>query len=124
MLSCLRCKKAVGFDCECETPVWSEDGLTPCGPPIDPAVLPIWYMRDNHTFLRLPLNVDQALQLIRQEFVEGMSYGMLCSKNNELPLVHAEGPERWPVFEIAAREWLKRAVKLAKEIAFKKGELA
>lgn len=37
MITCLRCNGVVadGGTCECDSPVWSEDGLTPCGPPAD-----------------------------------------------------------------------------------------
>lgn len=36
MMRCLRCKGYVGgagADCTCDTPVWTLDMLTPCGPP-------------------------------------------------------------------------------------------
>lgn len=72
----------------------------------------IWYMRDNHTFRALPLDVDGALAAMREERDAGQTYGMLCG----IPygvirgVVHAYSAEEWPAFEAEARPWLESAV--------------
>lgn len=71
----------------------------------------IYYMRDNHTFRRLPNDVERALIAIRQEWDDGYTGGMLCSKHSELrDSVHAHGKAKWNEFEAQARAWLGRAV--------------
>jgi hypothetical protein len=54
----------------------------------------IWYMRDNHTFKKLSEDVSTALIEIEQEFNEGHTYGMLCSKRKGFPSVHASGDKK------------------------------
>ncbi len=54
----------------------------------------IWYMRDNHTFKKLSADVSIALIEIEQEFNEGYTYGMLCSKREGFPNVHASGEKK------------------------------
>ena len=54
----------------------------------------IWYMRDNHTFKKLSADVSIALIEIEQEFNEGYTYGMLCSKRKGFPNVHASGEKK------------------------------
>lgn len=54
----------------------------------------IWYMRDNHTFKKLSADVSTALIEIEQEFNEGYTYGMLCSKRKGFPTVHASGDKK------------------------------
>ena len=56
--------------------------------------LTIWYMRDNHTFKKLSADVSTALIEIEQEFNEGYTYGMLCSKREGFPNVHASGDKK------------------------------
>lgn len=63
-----------------------------------------YYMRDNHTFLKLPNDPDEALKLIAAEVRDGFSHGMLCSKQYSVG-VHLQGKEDWLSFEEAARDW-------------------
>ena len=65
----------------------------------------IWYMRDNHTFKRLSLNVGEAVEQMRAEFDAGWTHGMLCTSSLPVGNVHAHGGGRWQEFEIAARKW-------------------
>jgi hypothetical protein len=52
---------------------------------------PIYYMRDNHTFKKLSTDVSTALVEIENEFNDGWIYGMLCSKQEGFPTIHANG---------------------------------
>lgn len=74
--------------------------------------LRLWYMRDNHTFRELPLDVERAIEILRHEVCEEcFSHGMLCSHQvRGLPDVHAHGAEKWHEFEFAARDWLQKAL--------------
>ena len=45
----------------------------------------IYYMRDNHTFSPLSLNLEEALSKIESEFAAGYTYGMVCSKSKNAP---------------------------------------
>lgn len=76
----------------------------------------IWYMRDNHTFRALPLDIEGALAVMREERDDGQTYGMLCGKPGGVvpEPVHASDTARWDAFETAARPWLATAVKLSK----------
>lgn len=83
------------------------------GDPISPAAAsgvaatepPIWYMRDNHTFRRLPADVVQALDAMREEFADGYTHGMLCSRMTGCaPPIHGHGV--WDEFAERARTWL------------------
>lgn len=77
----------------------------------------IYYMRDNHTFLILPLSADDAIDKLRAEFAEGWTCGMVCChaiKEN----VHSKGTEHWDEFERAVREYfehVKTALAISKE---------
>lgn len=75
-----------------------------------------WYMRDNHTFRGLPLDVEGALAVMREERDDGQTYGMLCGKPATVlpPVVHASDAARWDEFEAAARPWLEQAVARSK----------
>jgi hypothetical protein len=75
-----------------------------------------WYMRDNHTFRPLPLDVDAALAIMRDERDNGKTYGMLCGSPHGVvpPAVHARTAAEWPAFEDAARPWLEAAVARSK----------
>jgi hypothetical protein len=53
--------------------------------------LNIWYMRDNHTFRKLGTDPETAKQAIREEFEDGYTYGMLCTKDAHVEYVHARG---------------------------------
>lgn len=82
----------------------------------EPQPVRCWYMRDNHTFRPLPLDVDAALQVMREERDDGNTYGMLCGKPDGVlgSVMHAHGAADWPRFEAAARPWLEQAVTRSK----------
>lgn len=86
------------------------------GPEYDPQPVRCWYMRDNHTFRSLPLDVDAAIRVMRQERDAGNIYGLLSgSPDDVLPEpVHARSAAEWPAFETAARAWLETAVARSK----------
>jgi len=69
-----------------------------------------WYMRDNHTFRRLPVDVEGAVSVLKEEIDGGNTYGMLCGHGEDghhlRTNVHARSAAEWPAFEAAAREWL------------------
>lgn len=69
-----------------------------------------WYMRDNHTFKKLPTDVDEAMAVLRETFDgEGGHYGMLAANDDhkdELGVVHAAG--EWGEFAPRARAWLEQ----------------
>ena len=84
---------------------WTEAGA-------EPKALKIWYMRDNHTFRPLPLDVHAAMAAIREEWNEGYTYGMLCSDSRIKPNVHGRGD--WNAFVPEAMAWLERAIEQQK----------
>lgn len=75
-----------------------------------------WYMRDNHTFRALPLDVEAALVVMREERDAGHTYGMLCGRPHSVvhEPVHARTAMEWHAFEDAARPWLEAAVARSK----------
>lgn len=82
----------------------------------EPKPVRCWYMRDNHTFRALPLDVEAALAVMRQERDAGDTYGMLCGNPSGVVPgpVHARSAAEWPAFEDAARPWLETAVARSK----------
>jgi len=70
----------------------------------------IYYMRDNHTFRRLPFHVEDGIQAIKDEFEEGYTHGMLCSKDSRINDLHARGMKKWFEFERQATEWIASAI--------------
>ena len=84
-------------------------------PAAKPESVACWYMRDNHTFRALPLDVDEALAVLRSERDDGQTYGMLFGRPDGVVPgpVHAPGATQWPEFEAAARPWLERMVALS-----------
>ena len=75
-----------------------------------------YYMRGNHTFRSLPLDVEAALAVMRDERDAGQTYGMLCGRPNGVVPgpVHASTAAEWPAFEDAARPWLETVVARSK----------
>jgi hypothetical protein len=58
----------------------------------EPAPLaPIYYMNDNHTFVRLDDNPIVAIAQIEGAFNAGFTSGMLCSKRPGFKIIHAHG---------------------------------
>jgi len=73
----------------------------------------LYYMRDNHTFRNLPLDSDQAVAALREEFRCGYTHGMLCwSSENPRSLgnLHAAGNDTAEEFFDEARDWIKAAI--------------
>ena len=71
------------------------------------------FVRDNHTFRDLGDEVEVAIERIREEFSNGCTYGMLCTKREGYPdVVHARSADKLPEFEVAIREWYAQADKV------------
>lgn len=81
-----------------------------------PQAVVCYYMRDNHTFRELPLDVEAALLVIREEMDHGgYASCMLCGRPDGVAPkpIHALGFASWPEFETAARAWLEKAITLS-----------
>ena len=73
-----------------------------------------YYMRDNHTFVRLSSDDAEALKQIRDEFVDGWNYGLLGAhfyrtdrtSGTCKQVVHAQGHESWEQFSAKATSLL------------------
>lgn len=78
----------------------------------------LWYMRDNHTFRKLPLDPDRAIAAMREEWDDGYTGGCLFSRPappSENPLRDSTGVTGsaragWDDFETRARVFLARAL--------------
>ena len=81
----------------------------------EPKPVRCWYMRGNHTFRELPLDVEAALVAMRQERDAGETFGMLCGRPDGVVSrpVHASTAAAWGDFEAEARPWLERAVAMS-----------
>lgn len=78
---------------------------------------PIYYMRDDHSFLRLPDNdVELALRAIDEEFQRGYTHGMLCSKREGFPDVHASGWDGREEFYASCRKVLEEYITCEKDV--------
>lgn len=92
------------------------------GRPIESDVT-AFYVREDHKRRALPLDVDAAIDIIREEFIAGHSRGSLCAKdansNHVAVVIRARGEKKWAAFEIEARAWLAsvRDVALKKTLA-------
>lgn len=74
----------------------------------------IYYMRDNHAFVHIPLDVSLAESILRQEFSDGWTYGMMCSHSEGMKdLLHASGGENAEQFFNDAKDWVSKAIKIA-----------
>ena len=68
-------------------------------------------MRDNHTFLPLPLDVDAAIDELRKAFIDKRNtYGMLCTKQGPMRNKHEHAGKDWCEFEPRARKWIEAAL--------------
>lgn len=85
-------------------------------PEDEPQPVRCWYMLENHTFCPLPLDVDEAIQVMREERDAGNTYGMLCGTPDGVvhPPVTAGRANEWEAFEAQARPWLESAVAASK----------
>lgn len=73
-----------------------------------------YYMRDNHTFLTLPLDVDEAMDAIYSEFCDGYGGGLLCTKHPLITSqVNADGD--WESFRHHAKRWLQHFSDITKD---------
>lgn len=70
----------------------------------------VWYMRDNHTFRRLPPEIELAVAILRDEFNAGETYGMLCTKQGPMSGKVEHAGKDWNAFEPRARRWLIAAM--------------
>ncbi|QGM97208.1 hypothetical protein [Methylocystis parvus] len=79
------------------------------GRPIESDVTAV-YVREDNRSRALPLDVDAAIDIIREEFIAGHTHGTLCATDaaaNEVAApLHAETGKDWMTFEVAARNWL------------------
>lgn len=77
----------------------------------------IFYRREDDSLLPLPLDIDAAIDSMREEFIAGHAHGALCSIDENISdfvdVLPACGPDRWDDFEFKAREWLARHVDVA-----------
>ena len=72
----------------------------------------IWYMRDNHTFLPLPLPLEAAMEQLRTAFVDMRdTYGSLCTNQGPMSRKMEHAGNDWKEFSPRARAWLEAAVK-------------
>ena len=71
--------------------------------------LNIFYMRDNHTFRKLSINVESALFEIQQELDDGFTCGGLVCKNVAAPqqIVHCDY-QNVEKFKQEVKEWYKK----------------
>jgi hypothetical protein len=74
--------------------------------------MPIWYMRDDHTFAPLPLNIDEAMEALEHELSYYAS-GMLCARHpwgaTAVDVCHAHYDDL-DGFRARARDWLALAI--------------
>lgn len=64
----------------------------------------IHFMRDNHTFRRLSLDVEKTLEMLLEEWESGWTYGMIACRHPCSPgYIHAHG--NWLTFEAEVRKW-------------------
>jgi hypothetical protein len=72
-----------------------------------------FYVLEDGKHRPLPSNVEEAIDLLREEFIAGHSHGVLKLKEpagiDVGGALHASGEKDWAVFEIEARAWLARA---------------
>ena len=65
----------------------------------------IYYMRDNHLFVPIPCDPDEAEAVIREEFHRGYTCGTLfCRSPGKEFILHAHGRERLEEFIQEARK--------------------
>jgi hypothetical protein len=73
-----------------------------------------YYILEDKKRRLLPLNVDEAIEILREEFIAGHTHGSLCvadaSGNLGGDVIEARGEHDWAAFESRARAWLARAI--------------
>jgi len=70
----------------------------------------LYYMRDDHSFVGLPDHVDGAMMRLRQEFSDGCTYGMCCTKLGPMRNKNEHARGDWAEFAPRARAWLVKAL--------------
>ncbi len=88
----------------------------------EPLPVTAFYVLEDGKRRALPSNVEEAIDVIREEFIAGHSHGVL--RVREPVEIHVGGPlcasgdKDWATFELEARAWLARvnAVHLQREI--------
>jgi hypothetical protein len=80
-------------------------------------VVTAFYILEDSKQRPLPLNVDEAIEILREEFIAGHTHGTLCirgaSGRDEGDVIKAQGEHDWAAFEFKARAWLARAINLS-----------
>jgi hypothetical protein len=86
------------------------------GKTVSTAVTPYYILEDKKR-RPLPLNVDEAIEILREEFIAGHTHGTLCIKDasgaDDGDALVARGEHDWAAFEFKARAWLAKAINLA-----------
>jgi hypothetical protein len=86
------------------------------GKSVSTALTPYYILEDKKRRL-LPLNVDEAIEILREEFIAGHTHGTLCIKDlsgaDVGDALVARGEHDWATFEFKARAWLAKAINLA-----------
>jgi hypothetical protein len=80
-------------------------------------VVTAYYILEDKKRRLLPLNVDEAIEVLREEFIAGHTHGTLCVKDargdDDGDALVAQGEHDWATFEVKARAWLAKAINLA-----------
>lgn len=78
-----------------------------------------YYMRCNHTFLKLPLDQTKAMDVLCNDYSrDGNTCGVLFGEgpNGKItPALHAKTNEKWDEFEPRAIAFVKKVIKAAEE---------
>jgi hypothetical protein len=76
-----------------------------------------YYVLEDKKRRALPLNVDEAIEILREEFIAGHTHGALCIEDalgdEDGDELVARGERDWATFELKARTWLAKAINLA-----------
>lgn len=75
---------------------------------------PIYYMRDNHTFVRLSDDIKEALKQIKQSIDEGHDSGMLYSKRKGFVCLHNNYKNDQPTYLANCKAALEAAHSIKK----------
>jgi hypothetical protein len=65
----------------------------------------IWFMRDNHTFRKLPTNHEEAKEILSEEFDAGYKHGMVGGEEEfeAIQSIHMSG--NWARFLVDLRRF-------------------
>ena len=71
----------------------------------------LYYMRDNHTFVKLPSGVDAAMAKLREVFGGHCGhYGLLGTHDGPMARTVVHSQTDWDEFAKNARHWLEAAL--------------